>query len=95
MIYCFDCEEYHEYFAEAYDMFIECPCCGSTLIVLLGEITMEKIGRVCEKLEVVWGDHNNWTLGELLEQIYGLPTSDVSDDEVEKCLDDFLNGDLD
>lgn len=88
-IYCFNCDQYHEYCATD-DVFVMCPACYSKLVVVLGEIYMDRIDRIMEKLEVVWYDHQDMSLGEILEDMFGLPFSDIPDSEIEKCLDEYI-----
>jgi len=88
-IYCFRCEKSYDY-CSSDDEFIICPVCDSRLVVVLGDITMDKIDRIIEKLEVVWYDHADMSLGEILEEMFGLPFSDIPDSEIEKCLDEYI-----
>lgn len=89
-VYCFDCEQRYEYCLEG-KLFVTCPACGSTLIVVMGDFLVDRIDRIIEKLEVVWYDHSDMSLGEILEDMFGLPFSDIPDSEIEKYLDDYIS----
>ena len=58
-----------------------------------------RIARIAEKLEIVWFDHPNWRLGQLMENIFGCVNDGTNwcvfyreDEEVEAVLDHWIDG---